>query len=540
MRSNSAGSMRCTPPPRTVAELAEERRRSASARDQAQPMIPSTSRPQSPSSRPQSPATNSRGVSPSRDTYQSLVKTTYFGFESNYPNESDVARREMVRLHRPPKILEKGLDPKALYHRGFVKCKHCSLLVPQLQFDEHQLSCALVPLQCPLVDTETGTACTAVCRGKELLREHTERCSFRTRKCENAGCGKLVSLQSTSLHLQSCSFEKTRCALCGVVFPRSEELQHQSLCPQQFVRCPLGCGEAMRRADVTAHVHNTLWSHRPKAVDPATRGPEDPECVIQVLLKKLIDMHDSASRRLANPSSRSTTPQPYRAGALTSFSRVEGDAAFGAATDGAPSTIADDDGVHSLAVDANEQKCSVIGAKVATAASSTATSRQITPQKAIACDAEESKRRSASNRSDFSSAASDASAPKSSHEPFVFQRPHLCQPVQSIAFARLHTFLKQELTWHLTQLNNMVPLLQTKGLVAELDGIDLAVTLSDVAHNMQWLLPYVDAFGSRTQFDGESKASCSTKQEEISSLWKKLDRVWYEWKLAMYEKMYME
>lgn len=566
-RSSSAGSRHATPPPRNIQELAEQRR-SASAR--FRPLdVPVAAAPpahQEPasrtSSRPSSPAPrmSSRGSSPSRDQYHDLVRRTYFGYETQYPNETDVQRRERTQQFRPPKLVEKPLDPKFTNYRGHSKCRYCSLLVPWQNLEAHQTDCALAPTRCPLVDSETGTPCALVCKGRELLQEHLQKCGSRTRRCENRGCGKLVSVQSTAHHLQHCSFERVRCPSCHGMLLRNEETTHGAVCPQTLVVCPLGCGESLRRGDLNAHMHNTLAAHKPLyAPDTKLRAPEDPQSVIAFLLNRLLDVYDKGRRsaQVSLQASRSTTPLPSP---QTAFLRATAHHHHHPLDDH-PSSILHGDEDSSILLDHRHHRSThedegMLPPALRSAISAAATLRPVDVGNA----------HTAANTSSNSSTHHfpqqqhhDSPSATSLHAIVraYRTRPKLEGPLQAIASPQLHLHVATELLWYREELGTLVTTLSpsqqgSSGEAAEMLGKgaqgkhrydtltsqDLQLLLTDITNGLEVLQLQVDTVSGRKDFS-DTQAN-SSLNEDVAQLWRTVGLLWYEGKLALYERLYQE
>ena len=308
IRSNSAGSRTVrVPQVLSLQELFARDRRFLKHRDEAEKFLHEpkrggaaevtagaasgpTSTPRRSPSPQDGPQRNQRrdAQSPSKQHFQTLVKKTYFGYESQYPVHEDLARRQVAL--RPPKFFEQELAPKYTNYRGHSKCKWCSTPIPSKDLLVHQEQCTLRVMRCAFQDTETGEKCDVTCRGQELLQEHVNRCGMRTKLCPNPGCGAYVSAQSTSLHLQHCTFEPLSCGTCAEVIRRCDEGRHRETCRLAMVPCPLLCGELLRREDVPSHVQNTAHMHRSISCNPLVDGGDSNKVMLSILLQKVLDL----------------------------------------------------------------------------------------------------------------------------------------------------------------------------------------------------------------------------------------------------------
>jgi hypothetical protein len=473
------------------------------------------------------------------------VRRTYFGYETQYPNETDVQRRERTQQFRPPKLVEKPLDPKFTNYRGHSKCRYCSVLVPWQGLEAHQSECALAPVRCPLVDSETGAPCALVCKGRELLQDHLQKCGSRTRRCENRGCGKLVSVQSTAHHLQHCSFERIRCPSCHGMILRNEESTHGSVCPQVLVVCPLGCGESLRRGDINAHMHNTIATHRPLyAPDSKLRAPEDPQSVVAFLLNRLLEVYDKGRRsaQVSLQASRSATPIPSP---QTAFLRATHP------VDEHPSSILHGDDDASVVVDHRHRGASddegLLPPALRSAINAAATLRPLDSGNAV---------NSSTTSSSYQFQQRDSPSVSSLH-PVVraFRaRPKLEGPLQAVPSSQLHSHVVTELIWYREELGNLVNsiapnqgLSDVKGALKPAEHVrrydtltsaDLQLLLTDITNGLEALQHQLDTVSGRRDFV-ETQAN-SSLHEDVAQLWRAVGLLWYEGKLALYERLYQE
>lgn len=505
----------------------------------------------------------SRGSSPSRDHYHDLVKKTYFGYQSAYPVDKDVHRRESAA--RPPKFLDRPLDPRLNNFRGHAKCKWCATFVPSGSMEEHQSECTLLPIRCSFVDTETGIHCPVVSPGKESMYVHAQKCPFRTKRCENTGCGKQVSIQSLAIHLQHCSFEKVQCLQCGLSLPRNVEPEHQLHCPNAMVSCPLGCGEVLRRGDVAAHMRNTLLRHTPSQTSLSqhhsrqSRADDDPQSVIAFLLSHILALESTAAARRGNTGgavsavpSRSTSP---RLAALPQPSSHP-----------PPVQHQQQQQLHSLN----------------TSQSDIAFSFQATPQQeglaqpppprfALLVDAgtqtyafEDFNHERTVPSTGGGAPQPEAANPWRLFHDEVYSRNDDALPLSS---EEQHAFLFHQLSWHRSAFEEMLQTLsrvtrsQQKDEVGSLEvsvaslpssgqsassppllkltiptDIDLSEVTQAVAQSMKQLGSWVEL--QRKKNASLTSSSSSSALDNLIGQWDALDRQWYEWKLAMYDTMF--
>ena len=103
--------------------------------------------------------------------------------------------------------------------------------------------------RCPL--SESGCKWSGGLKGCET---HLETCSYFSVKCQ-LGCGALMSRADEQSHVnETCVLRTVACEHCSLQCVAREFNEHSGICAKAMVECDLGCGETMRREHVGEHL----------------------------------------------------------------------------------------------------------------------------------------------------------------------------------------------------------------------------------------------------------------------------------------------
>nr|CCC89859.1 conserved hypothetical protein [Trypanosoma congolense IL3000] len=129
--------------------------------------------------------------------------------------------------------------------------------------------------------------------------------------CDNYGT-KSHRTETVSVATQ---YEPQLCTLCQKVFDDSEDcVQHDKMCPERKVACPLRCGEIFRRCDVVCHVKSQALEHDPMPLPDKTQCPEDHSAfLLPVILNMLLERHGRTEQicAQAKQANDQQSPTPF-------------------------------------------------------------------------------------------------------------------------------------------------------------------------------------------------------------------------------------
>ena len=88
----------------------------------------------------------------------------------------------------------------------------------------------------------------------KYYKEHINQCPKEIINCPNKGCIFNDRREEMYKHKNKCDYQLIQCKKCSSKMLLSEKETHINYCPKVEIKCPQGCGETVKRKDISQHI----------------------------------------------------------------------------------------------------------------------------------------------------------------------------------------------------------------------------------------------------------------------------------------------